>query len=111
MELLYTMEDTLQQRFNSNEEKRGDCRDLVEHGIMGGFHGFIYHYELNEFFEKYESEIEDRLNEIGLTLNDIVPDPNNWDFQELRDRSVWIVVESWCQNIVDSLEDDDDEDS
>ena len=112
MKYLYTLEETLQERFNSNNEVRGECRDLCKHGIMGGFHGFIYHSELNEFFEKYENEIEEHLQELGMRLDDIVEDPNNWDFQELRDRSVWIVVESWCHAVVDSLEDDeDDEDS
>ena len=90
----------LEERFTDSDE----IRDIVNHGIDGGFDGFIYSTELAEFFEEHEDEIEDVLNDLGMTLDDIVPDPTSWTFQELKERSVWIVVESWCHNQVDEMD-------
>ena len=47
-----------------------DMQDIYKHGIAGGFSGFIYSSELAEFFEEHESDIEDLLNDMGITLNE-----------------------------------------
>ena len=90
----------LEERFTDPDE----IRDIVNHGIDSGFDGFLYSTELAEFFEEHEDDIEDYLNDMGMTLNDIIPDPTCWTYQELKERSVWIAVESWCHCKVDELE-------
>ena len=92
----------LEERFTDMDE----VRDIANHGIMGGFNGFIYSSELCEFFDEYQDDIEDYLDDMGYAPNDIVGDTTCWTFQELKERSVWIVVESWCHAMVDEMDED-----
>ena len=55
MKFYPTLEETLARRFDDNDE----VIDITNHGITGGFNGFIYTYEINEFFDEFENEIED----------------------------------------------------
>ena len=97
MKFYPTLHETLENRFTDPDE----IRDISQYGIDGGFSGFIYSSELYEFFEQFESDIEDVLDDLGFTLNDIVQDKDSWTFQEVRERAVWIVVESWCHAMAD----------
>ena len=94
----------LDERFLSDEDGRSDLIDICNHGIDAGFGGFIYSTELCEFFNEHESDIEDVLDDMGITLNDIVRDPQSWTFQEVKERSVWIVVENYCHSMFDEVE-------
>ena len=94
----------LDERFLSDEDGRSDLVDIVNHGIASGFSGFIYSTELAEFFDEHESDIEDMLDDMDITLNDIVQDPQSWTFQEVKERSVWIVVENYCHCMFDELD-------
>ena len=38
--------------------------DIVNHGANCGWHGFIYTYEINDFFNEFENEIEEYYWEI-----------------------------------------------
>jgi len=49
--------DALDERFNDFDE----CKDVQIHGMTGGFSGFIYTSEINEFFDEHKNEIEDYL--------------------------------------------------
>jgi len=102
MDYKATLEDTLRARFDDDDE----VRDIYNHGIMGGFSDFIYSGELYEFFERFESEIEDALDDAGFTLEMIVDDPKQWTFQELREKSVWIAVELWISKRFDEIEEE-----
>ena len=55
-----------------------DLQDIANHGIAGGFSGFIYSTELAEFFDEHETDFEDLLNDMGITLNELVSDPESW---------------------------------
>ena len=92
MKFYPTLIETLENRFDDPSE----IQDIVNHGMDCGWHGFTYSTELYEFFEQFESEIEDHLHDMGYTLNDLVADSNSWTFQEVREKSVWNVVASWC---------------
>ena len=106
MKFYPTLNETLAKRFEpGTEDGISEIRDIVNHGISGGFGDFIYNYEIEEFFDQFESEIEDRLGDMGLTPNDIVSDTNDWTIRDLKVNSVWIVVESWCSHVIDLVDD------
>ena len=96
--IMTNLERALSLRFTDNSE----IRDVANYGCAGGVSGFIYSSELFEFFNEHESDIEDVLHELGFTFASLVADPDDWTFQELREKSVWIVVEYYCQGIVDA---------
>lgn len=93
------LERALSQRFTDQSE----ILDVAKYGCSGGVSGFIYSSELFDFFNEHESDIEDVLNELGLSLNDLVSDPENWTFQTLREIAVWTVVEHYCQTVCDAF--------
>ena len=86
------LERALWDRF-SGEEGKDELATISEHGCSGGVGGFIYTDELDEFFDEHESDIEDVLQELGVRFSDLVEDEESWTFQEMKERSVWIVVE------------------
>jgi hypothetical protein len=94
------LERALSHRFTDQSE----ITDVANHGCSGGVSGFIYSSELFEFFNEHESDIEDVLHELGFTFANLATDPDNWTFQEIREKSVWIVVEYYCQGIVDAYD-------
>jgi len=91
----------LKERFSGTEGLE-EANDVARHGCSGGVSGFIYTTELNEFFNEHESDIEDHLHELDLELSHLVKDQSDWTFQEVMQNSVWICVESFCQNLVES---------
>ena len=92
------LERALSHRFTDQSE----INDVAKHGCSGGVSGFIYSSELFEFFNEHESDIEDILDELGLTFSYLVGDQDDWTFQELREKAVWFVVEYYCQSIVEA---------
>ena len=98
MKFYPTLAETLARRFEDMDE----VRDISNHGIQGGFNGFLYNYEINEFFNEFESEIEDYLDDLGYTFSDLVKDEVS--FQGIRNKCVWIVVEAFCHHKVDLLD-------
>ena len=105
MKFYPTLQETLAQRFQpETEDGLSEVRDISNHGIDSGFSGFLYYHEINEFFNEFESEIEDELEDMGFTLS-MMCENNPMSFQELRTKAVWIVVESWCHHVVDTIDD------
>ncbi len=102
MDYYSTLLETLENRFEDIDE----VRDISNHGITGGFSGFIYSTELAEFFDRYEDDIAEHLEDMGITVSDLVEDETCWTFQEMKERSVWIVVESWCHLKADEAEEE-----
>ena len=92
------LERALSLRFTDSSE----IRDVANHGCQGGVSDFIYSSELFEFFNEHESDIEDILEQLDVPLTQLVKDPEYWTMQELRESAVWIVVEYYCQGIVDA---------
>jgi hypothetical protein len=92
------LERALSERFTDSSE----IRDVAKHGCSGGVSGFIYSSELFEFFNEHESDIEDVLDEVGIKYQDLVSDPEDWTFQELREKAVWYIVGYYCQLLVDA---------
>ena len=90
----------LDARFTDMDE----VRDIVNHGMSCGFSGFLYSTELCEFYNEHSTDIEDLIYNLGLTPNDIVSDPEAWSMQELKEKSVWIAVESYCAERLDLCE-------
>ena len=102
MEFKINLQETLEARFDDIDE----IRDIVNHGIMGGFHGFIYTYELNEFFHEYEDDIEEYYWQIfgDNWISEFSQDITSLD--EMRAKMVWGIVEMWCNDKMDEMDDE-----
>ena len=100
MKFYPTLQETLARRFEDMDE----VRDISNHGINCGYSGFIYYYELNQFFNEFESEIEDYMFDMvgDGWLVDIANKSSN--MQDMINTVVWIVAESWCHNKVDLID-------
>ena len=101
--LLYTnmtMHDALTARFTDADE----IKDVAMYGCSGGVSGFIYYSENERFFDKYEDEICDYLNDCGMLMKDFVDVDST--IRSLKNDMVWAVVEAWCQaqHIVNEME-------
>jgi hypothetical protein len=96
--IMTNLERALSLRFTDSSE----IRDVANHGCQGGVSDFIYSSELFEFFNEHESDIEDILEQLEVPLTQLVKDEEYWTMQELRESAVWIVVEYYCQGIVDA---------
>ena len=84
--------DALDQRFNDFDE----CKDVMNHGLTGGFSGFIYTSEINKFFDEHKNEIEDYLHMI-LGDNYIKEVCKNFStVDNIITQLVWYVVECYC---------------
>jgi hypothetical protein len=91
--------DALEERFDDIEE----VKDIERHGMSGGKCGFIYTWELREFFFKYEDEIEGLMHEMGVTYYDLTGDRTQW-ISDYIGAAVWFAVEHWAQDKVYTLE-------
>ena len=60
MKFYSTLNETLEKRFTDMDE----VSDVATHGINSGYSGFLYNYEINEFFNEFETEIENYLEDI-----------------------------------------------
>ena len=99
MKFYPTLQETLARRFDDMDE----VRDISNHGINCGYDGFLYTYEIDAFYNEFEREIEDMLiDELGYTYEQLASDANS--FQDIRNKCVWIVAESFCHHKVDLVE-------
>ncbi len=100
MKFYPTLQETLARRFDDMDE----VRDISNHGIQGGFNGFIYTYEINRFFDVFESEIEDYY--FDMFGSEWIKDSGAADcdgFDSMRAHLVWGLVEMWCADKWDEL--------
>jgi hypothetical protein len=81
-----------------------EIQDVANHGCQGGVNCFIWNHEVCEFFDQYEEEIYDYLNDCELSMKDFVKD-SGATITTLKVDMVWAVVELWCQaqSTVDSF--------
>lgn len=87
-----TLHEALTARFTDATE----ISDIANHGCAGGVNSFIWNHEVAEFFDQYEEEIYDYLNDCDLSMKDFVKD-NGATITTLKVNMVWTVVELWCQ--------------
>ena len=97
MDFKYNLQETLEARFTD----RGEMEDIASHGANTGVSGFTYTWEINEFFNEFEDEIQDYYYEIfgdsWLTeLSHSITSLN-----ELRAKMSWGLIESWCADKLD----------
>ena len=83
--------DALAARFTDADE----IKDVANYGCAGGVSGFIYYTETTEFFDEYEDEIYDYLNDCGFSMKEFVDQGST--ITSLKNNMVWCVVELWCQ--------------
>lgn len=92
------LDHALMERF----EDMAEIKDIAEYGMSQGVSGFIYSTELAEFYDKHEEDIEDVLDGCDIRLHDLVNDQEFYTIQELKEKSVWFVVECHCQTRVNA---------
>ena len=88
-----SLHDALTARFTDATE----IKDVAIHGCQGGVGGFIWNYEVAEFFDQYEEEIYDYLNDCDMSMIDFVDRNGGSTITTLKVNMVWAVVELWCQ--------------
>ena len=100
MKIYPTLEETLAKRFDDMSE----VIDIIHHGADTGVSDFTYTYDINSFWNEFESEIEDHYYDIyGNTwMTDLTEGLTS--FNELRARLVWGVVEEFCIRKNDLME-------
>ena len=86
-----SMHDALAARFTDADE----IKDVANYGCAGGVSGFIYYTETTQFFDEYEDEIYDYLNDCEMSMIDFVDRGST--ITSLKNEMVWCVVELWCQ--------------
>ena len=102
MDFKINLQETLATRF---EGARDEMMDIVNHGIAGGFDGFIYTYEINEFFNEYENEIEDYFYEMfGDSWLVDTGAADKASFSEMKCYLVYSLVEMYCNDKLEELE-------
>ncbi len=104
MKFYATLEETMTARF---EGEIDEVQDIVNHGIGGGFHGFIYHKELTEFWYAHGEEIENYFYDLfGSTW---IKDSGAADCDSvdaIKEHLIWAYVEMWCSYKLDEALDD-----
>ena len=85
------MHDALTARFTDADE----IKDVARYGCEGGVNGFIYYSETEKFFDEYEDEIYDYLNDCDYSMKDFVTSGST--ISTLKNSLVWCAVELWCQ--------------
>jgi hypothetical protein len=88
------LHEALTARFTDNTE----IQDVANHGCQGGVNSFIWNHEVCEFFDQYEEEIYDYLNDADLSMKDFAKEYGA-TITSLKVDMVWCVVELWCQSM------------
>jgi hypothetical protein len=87
-----SLHTALTERFTDATE----IQDVANHGCQGGVGGFIWNYEVAEFFDQYEEEIYSYLADCDLSMKDFIKD-DGATITTLKVDMVWATVELWCQ--------------
>ena len=84
----------LDERFDDIEE----IKEVADHGCEGGVSGFIYYSETRKFFDEYQEEIEQELEELygDDYLKQILNTSSIQDVTQLKNYMVWSVVSMYC---------------
>ena len=99
MKFYPTLTETLARRFDDMDE----VRDISKYGANTGVSDFTYTYDIDQFYNQFEREIEvELIDELGFTYEELSKGINS--FAELRSKCVWVVVEMFCHNKVDLID-------
>jgi len=98
------------QEWVRNQYDPVEIKDIVAHGINGGFSGMIYYNETVAFHDAHEEEIWDRLSRDadaqGCTVMELVSRFNGQkevgSLDTFKNILSWYAVERVCQEIIDS---------
>ena len=84
----------LDERFDDIQE----VKDVADHGCEGGVSGFIYYSETRKFFDEYQEEIEQELEDLygDDYLKQILNTSSIQDVTQLKNYMVWAAVSSYC---------------
>ena len=94
--------DALDERFDDLDE----VKDVANYGCAAGVGGFIYYNETLDFFNKYQADIEEYLEDnLGdCYIQELTKDSDNKDannvgnITQLINKMVWVIVEDYCQS-------------
>lgn len=89
------LSEALATRFTDASE----IKNVAYYGCVAGVSDFIYSTELAEFFEKHRDDIANVLDMCEVKLEDLIDDMDAWTFQQVKEKSVWFVVEDYCQSL------------
>jgi hypothetical protein len=97
-----SLHEALTARFTDATE----IQDVANHGCQGGVNSFIWNHEVCEFFDQYEEEIYDYLNDCEMSMIDFVDRNGGSTITTLKVNMVWAVVEQWCHvsNMINQME-------
>jgi len=91
------------------EYEEDQLKDMITHGVDGGFHGLIYYSETVELFEKYRDDIFEKLSdmteEMGYSniyelLATFNKDHTPWDYSQFANQLVWFMAEETAREIL-----------
>ena len=101
MDFKYNLEETLIHRFDDKDE----LMDIVEHGPDTGVSDFTYTYEINEFYNEFDDDIENYFYEVfgDAWLKDTGA-ADCCSLDEVRCHLVWMFLSHWCETRLEEME-------
>ena len=91
--------DALDARFDDIEE----VKDIANHGMSGGFSGFIYYGDIRRFFFEHEDDIESYIED-NYGYSDFINNQLPYSVNNLINNSVWLVVEIYAATKANEFE-------
>ncbi len=82
--------NTLCDRFDDMNE----IKQIAEWGCSASVSGF----ELVEFFDKHEDEVELELDALGYRFHDLVDTDKFYTMQDIKEKAVSTIIETFCHN-------------
>ena len=91
------------------EFEEQELKDMVTHGVDGGFHGLIYYSETVKLFEEYRDDIFEKLSdtteEMGCNnIYELLAGFNKnhmpWNYLQFANQLVWFMAEETAKEIL-----------
>ena len=78
------------------------ANDLSQGGCESGIGGLTYYTDCNEFFDRFESDIEEVINNLELDFGSIIRD--SFSMSIIRQRLSWTAFEETVRNLMNECE-------
>ena len=78
------------------------AKDLSQGGCESGIGGLTYYTDCDDFFDKFESEIEEVIDNLELDFDSIIGD--RFSMSIIRQRLSWRAFEETVQNLMNECE-------
>ncbi len=91
------------QALNARFDDLAEVKDISKYGCSGGISGFIYYHEIRSFYFDHEDDIENKLDELGLSFADVPPNYATYLSGQLT-WIVWVIVEEYCHQRLEAQE-------